>query len=90
MPPVDFFGSGVRPGVRPGVRGRTSGQTSGRTLVGGARVVSGAEKKSFDRGGPVWPPRSNATDDRERSETGKTNIFLFLQYTCCELPFLTY
>ena len=35
-----------------------------RTVVGGARVVSGAEKKAFDRGGPVWPPRSNAADDR--------------------------
>ena len=33
-------------------------------VVGGARVVSGAEKKAFDRGGPVWPPRSNAADDR--------------------------
>ena len=44
--------------------GRTSGWTSGRTVVGGARVVSGAEKKAFDRGGPVWPPRSNAADDR--------------------------
>ena len=41
-----------------------SGGTSGRTVVGGARVVSGAEKKAFDRGGPVWPPRSNAADDR--------------------------
>ena len=37
---------------------------SGRTVVGGKRVVSGAEKKAFDRGGPVWPPRSNAVDDR--------------------------
>ena len=37
---------------------------TGRTIVGGARVVSGAEKKSFDRGGPVWPPRSNAANDR--------------------------
>ena len=35
-----------------------------RTVVGGACVVSGAEKKAFDRGGPVWPPRSNAADDR--------------------------
>ena len=35
-----------------------------RTVVGGARVVSGAEQKSFDRGGPVWPPRSNVTNDR--------------------------
>ena len=32
--------------------------------VGGARIISGAEKKSFDRGGPVWPPRSNVTNDR--------------------------
>ena len=56
---------GVRPGVRPAeVIRRTSGRTSGRTVVGGARVVSGAEKKAFDRGGPVWPPRSNAADDR--------------------------
>ena len=37
-----------------------------RTIIGGARVVSGAEKKSFDRGGPVWPPRSNVTNDRLR------------------------
>ena len=44
--------------------GRLAGRTSGRTVVGGARVVSGAEKKAFDRGGPVWPPRSNAADDR--------------------------
>ena len=35
-----------------------------RTVVGGACVVSGAEKKAFDRGGPVWPPRSNAADER--------------------------
>ena len=35
-----------------------------RTVVDGARVVSGAEKKAFDRGGPIWPPRSNAADDR--------------------------
>ena len=26
------------------------------------RIVSGAEKKAFDRGGPIWPPRSNAKD----------------------------
>ena len=44
--------------------GRPAGRTSGWTVVGGARVVSGAEKKAFDRGGPVWPPRSNAADDR--------------------------
>ena len=35
-----------------------------RTVVDGARVVNGAEKKAFDRGGPIWPPRSNAADDR--------------------------
>ena len=34
-----------------------------RTVVSGARVVSGAEK-AFDRGGPIWPPGSNAADDR--------------------------
>ena len=28
------------------------------------RIVSGAKKKAFDRGGPVWPPQSNAADDR--------------------------
>ena len=32
---------------------------SGQTFVGGARIVNGAEKKSFDRGGPAWPPRSS-------------------------------
>ena len=42
-----------------------------RTVVGGARVVSGAEKKAFDRGGPVWPPRSNAADDRLGGGLGK-------------------
>ena len=41
-----------------------------RTVVGGARVVSGAEKKSLDRGGPVWPPRSNVTNDRLRGQFG--------------------
>ena len=42
-----------------------AGRPAGRP--GGARVVSGAEKKkSFDRGGPVWPPRSNVTNDRLR------------------------
>ena len=35
-----------------------------RTVVSGARVVSGAEKKAFDRGGPLWQPSSNAADDR--------------------------
>ena len=41
----------------------------GRRTTGGrssaARVSSAApKKKSFDRGGSVWPPRSNAADDR--------------------------
>ena len=52
---------------------RTAGGRSSdgrRTVVGGARVVSGAEKKSFDRGGPVWPPRSNVTNDRLRGGLG--------------------
>ena len=36
-----------------------------RTVDVGAPVSSAApKKKSFDRGGPVWPPRSNAADDR--------------------------
>ena len=43
----------------------------GRRTAGGrssaARVSSAApKKKSFDRGGPVWPPRSNVTNDRLR------------------------
>ena len=50
--------------------GRTSGRTSGRTVVSGDRVVSGAQKKAFDRGGPVWPPRPNAVDDRLRGGLG--------------------
>ena len=37
----------------------------GRRTVSAARVSSTApKKKAFDRGGPVWPPRSNAKDDR--------------------------
>ena len=35
-----------------------------RTVVSGARIVNGAEKKTFDRGSPVWLPLSNAADDR--------------------------
>ncbi len=43
--------AGVTAGVRPEVRA--------------APVSSAApKKKSFDRGGPVWPPRSNGTNDR--------------------------
>ena len=46
---------GVRPDVRPDVRA--------------ARVSTAApKKKSFDRGGPVWPPRSNVTNDRLRGD----------------------
>ena len=33
-------------------------------VLSGARVISSAEKRSSDRGGPVWPSRSNAKDDR--------------------------
>ena len=46
------------------LRRETFGRAFSRTVVGGARVVSGAAKKAFDRGGPIWPPRSNAADDR--------------------------
>ena len=47
----------VRPGVRPDVRAD----------VRAARVSSAApKKKSFDRGGPVWPPQSNVTNNRLR------------------------
>ena len=53
--------AGVRPGVRPDVR----------PDVRAARVSSAApKKKSFDRGGPVWPPRSNVTNDRLRGGLG--------------------
>ena len=41
----------VRPGVQPGAFGRTFGRAFGRTsgaVVGGARVVSGAEKKLIE------------------------------------------
>ena len=48
--------------LRAGIVRGSFGVRSG--VVGGAHVVSGAEKKAFDRGGPVWPPRSNAADDR--------------------------
>ena len=29
------------------------------------------KKKSFDRGGPVWPPRSNVTNDRLGGGSGE-------------------
>ena len=54
----------VRPDGRPDAGDWTSCRTPGRTVVGGALVVSGTKKKAFDRGGLVWPPRSNAKDDR--------------------------
>ena len=46
----------------------------GRRTAGGrlsAAPVSSAapKKKSFDRGGPVWPPRSNVMNDRLRGES---------------------
>ena len=37
---------------------------AGRSLAAPDSVVSGAEKKAFDRDRPVWPPRANAADDR--------------------------
>ena len=59
--PTGALGRGVRPGVRPDVR----------PDVRAARVSSAApKKKSFDRGGPVWPPRSNVTNDRLRGGLG--------------------
>ena len=42
------------------VVGRSSGRTSGRR----ACRQRCRQKKSFDRGGPVWPPGSNVTNDR--------------------------
>ena len=46
-----------------GRRGRPADGRRRRSSV--ARVSSAApKKKSFDRGGPVWPPRSNVTNDR--------------------------
>ena len=49
----------------------------GRRTAGGrssaARVTlssAAPKKKAFDRGGPVWPPRSNVTNDRLRRESG--------------------
>ena len=52
--------------LAPRYRRRTAG---GRSSA--ARVSSAApKKKSFDRGGPVWPPRSNVTNDRLRGGSG--------------------
>ena len=50
--------------------GRSAGRPAGRSLA--ARVSSAApKKKTFDRGGPVWPPRSNVTNDRLRGGSGE-------------------
>ena len=38
------------------------------------QIISGAEKKSFDRGGPVWPPRSNVKDDRFGGDTSDYDV----------------
>ena len=34
----------------------------------GRLSAAASKKKSFDRGGPVWPPRSNVTNDRLRGD----------------------
>ena len=63
----------VRPGVTAGIRPladvrpaeRPAGRPAGRSSA--APVSSAAPKKeAFDRGGLVWPPTSNAADDRLR------------------------
>ena len=41
---------------------KNTGSFSGHSRVV-LPIVSSAEKHAFERGGPVWPPRSNATDD---------------------------
>ena len=48
---------------KPCPAGRPAGRRSSQTVVGCAGVVSSAEKKAFDRGSPVWPPRSNAANE---------------------------
>ncbi len=51
--------------------GRPAGRSAGRPAVRVAHVSSAAPKKrSFDRGGPVWPPRSNVTNDRSGGGSG--------------------
>ena len=55
--------AGVRSSVRPDVW----------RDVWAAHVSSATpKKKSFDRGGPVWPPWSNVTNDRLRGGSGGT------------------
>ena len=65
LPWVDEVGGRPPDGRRPVVRRPTDGRrTVVRPDVRAARVSSAApKKKSFDRGGPVWPPRSSAADD---------------------------
>ena len=49
--------------------GCSAGRPAGRSSA--ARGSSAAPKrKSFDRGGLVWPPRSNVTNDRLRGGSG--------------------
>ena len=44
---------------------------SGARAINGARIVNSAEKKTFDQGNPVWPPRSNTAVDRLGGESGE-------------------
>ena len=68
VPWVDRVGGQPPDGRRPVVRQPTDGRrTVVRPDVRAARSSSAAlKKKSFDRGGPVWPPRSNVTNNRLR------------------------
>ena len=61
--PRGFVRPGVRSGVRPGVWPdvRPDVRPDGRQQ---RACRQRRRKKSFDRGGPVWPPRSNVTNDR--------------------------
>ena len=66
---VSRFFASTRPAGRSA--GRAAGRPAGRLAkrpagrLSAAPVSSAApKKKAFDRGGPVWPPRSNAKDDR--------------------------
>ena len=71
-----------RPAGRPGGARVVSGAEKKNHLIEGApfgclnqmlsTIVSSAapKKESFDRGGPVWPPRSNVTNDRLRGGLG--------------------
>ena len=63
--PLTAINDAVWPGVRPSVRPDV------RPDVRAARVsLAAPKKKSFDRGGPVWPPRSNVTNDHLRGGVG--------------------